>query len=125
MYSAKYNGQFKHTKKYNVLLFQMDNFKEISTFSFYGRKFKTLSSATDAIENASCSNSGIDVVIIPPEPYCQTDEEEFGEDDLVTSQLPHEIPSQIEIAMDDDSSDSDEEYNMPLSDIANRYKVSR
>ncbi|KAF5285169.1 hypothetical protein FQR65_LT13348 [Abscondita terminalis] len=91
----------------------MENLDDIPVSTFYGKRFTTLASAAETIANARSSNSGIDVVIIPPEPDYQTDEEEFDEDDLVTAHLPHDIPGEIEIAIEDDS---DEEYNMPTVD---------
>ncbi|XP_031343006.1 piggyBac transposable element-derived protein 2-like [Photinus pyralis] len=92
----------------------MEQVNAISASSFYGKRFATLASAEDAIANTKFPNSEIDVVIIPPEPDYQTDEEEFDEDDLVTASLPQDVPGEIEIAMEDDS---DEEYNMPLSQV--------
>ncbi|KAK4883300.1 hypothetical protein RN001_006619 [Aquatica leii] len=59
-----------------------------------------------------CSKVKIDVVIIPPEPDYQIDEEEFDEDDLVTAHLPCDVLGEVKVAMEDDS---DEEYNMPTN----------
>lgn len=101
----------------------MDNFKEISSSSFYGKRFASFASAVDSIENIRNCNSEIDVVVIPPEVDYQTDEEEFDDDNLVDAQLPNDVPGAIEIEIQE--SDSDSEDNMPLSEIVIQMNANK
>lgn len=59
-------------------------------------------------------NSEVDVVISPSADY-QTDEEEFDEDDLITTQFPTDVLDEIEIDAFQDENENDEGDNIPLS----------
>lgn len=93
------------------------NFAEISAKSFYGRKlYNTLPEALDALSESE--NEG-DIVLLPPEPNYLTDEEEYDDNDLKCTEIPSDVPGQVEIisaTLEDDifSSNDDEPLNVML-----------
>ncbi|KAK9737106.1 hypothetical protein QE152_g10959 [Popillia japonica] len=101
--------------------------KEIRLSIFYGKQFETLSAALDAIENEKSTKPEIDVVISPPDVDDQTDEEAFDDDDLVTTEMPNDVPGQIKIEMDESEDDENWEYddNILLSVLSERQKKKR
>lgn len=82
---------------------------------FYGNRYRTLGLAADDL--ASSSRQDVSVVIIPPDVDYQTDNEEIDEDDLQSQNIPNDVPGEIELEYANDESDSDDEYNIPLSII--------
>ena len=74
-----------------------NDFGQIPPINFYGKRFKTLESAADNIEESS--HNDIDVIIIPTDVDYQTDNEDIDEDNLLPAVLPKDIPGQIEVSM--------------------------
>lgn len=99
----------------------IDEFEAIPCSSFYGRRHATFESAIDYLEKKS-SRVVVDIVLIPPNVDEQTDEEEFEEDDLVTTQLPSDVPGEIEIGCD---SEEDEDDDIFLSVRADRERAKK
>ncbi|KAJ8928709.1 hypothetical protein NQ314_018719 [Rhamnusium bicolor] len=87
-----------------------DEFQPVSTGSFYGKRYKTLSAAVDDIASSSSHNDA-DIVVIPPDVDVQTDEDEIDEDNCATSYLPNDVPGEIEVHYDDD------EDILPLTEL--------
>lgn len=86
--------------------------------SFYGKKFHRLGSALDSLA-ASTSTNPVNLVIVPPDPDTQTDEEDV--DDDVTSdhsqKLPVDIPGTVEIEVteeDFEETDREESESVPV-----------
>lgn len=57
-------------------------FTPIKPSSFYGRRFQNLASALDFMEN-SPNPTTFDIALIPPDPDCNTDEEEGDVEDIL------------------------------------------
>lgn len=85
--------------------------KPISTSKFYGRRYQNLQAAIDDIGE---NETDIDIVIIPPDADCQTDEDDIDEDDIQGDILPPDVPGTVEIFSQDDV-DSDPEDDIPLA----------
>lgn len=113
------------------------NFENLPCSTFYGRRFVTFREAKDDI--ISSPHQTADIVIIPPDVDCLTDNEEIDDDNLEFSELPKDIPGQVEIYYSSDEEiplarmrqnllqpDKNCEYEsedeIPLASLAKRLK---
>lgn len=70
---------------------------------FYGKRFENLDDAADFVGAEHMSD--FEFAIIPPSPYCDTDEEEIDEGNLLRDEAVNDIPGQLELFVNSDSED--------------------
>ncbi|XP_022818327.1 piggyBac transposable element-derived protein 3-like [Spodoptera litura] len=82
--------------------------------------YKGLEDALAALVSDSDDGEEYELVTIPPEPSCLTDEEEGDEDELVQNNLPRDVPGRVEVFVRknlDHSPQWDEDDDEPLSTL--------
>lgn len=111
VYSFEYSGttKLRHEHFFCFRKFSMDSSKCVSTTSFYGKRYKHLNLA---LEDVAEINQHVDIVIVPPNPNYQSDDDEIDEDNLQVDILPQDVPGEVEIFQNDPQFDSDDE--LPL-----------
>ena len=96
-------------------------FQPISSKSFYGTRYGNLK---DAISKLETTQGEAEIIILPPDADELTDEDEVEEDCLEDSNLPNDVPGQVELHFDDESLASDDsEDNLPLSSFLPKKKT--
>lgn len=111
VYSFEYSGttKLRHEHFFCFRKFSMDSSKCVSTTSFYGKRYKHLNLA---LEDVAEIDQHVDIVIVPPNPNYQSDDDEIDEDNLQADILPQDVPGEVEIFQNDPQFDSDDE--LPL-----------
>ncbi len=70
----------------------------MTTNLLYRKTYSILQNAIDGLDDSSNDGTECDLVIIsPPDPDLQTNEEEFDDDMLSDLKMPYDVPGTIEV----------------------------
>jgi hypothetical protein len=91
----------------------------ISTSVFYKKRYINLESAIDDLDD---DEGPADLVIIPPSPDYQTDNDDIDDDNIQDNVLPPDVPGGIEVFASHEDSDSEDE--IPLAALLDIIKIN-